>query len=134
MENSYAQALWKMVDGGPGRAGMTLSKAVHALRESLVSHGREALLPHIGRAFVRLAERESKKNDIVLTVAREKDERHAHKGAAEIVKHLGVEAKDLKTQVDDTIIGGWRLEGRGMLVDASYKNRLLELYNRVTSA
>jgi len=129
MENSYAQALWKMVDGG-----MTPSKAVHALRESLASHGREALLPHIGRAFVRLAERENKKSDIVLTVAREKDERHAHKGTEEIVKQLGAEAKDLKTQVDDTIIGGWRLEGRGMLVDASYKNRLLELYNRVTSA
>ncbi|MFA7309669.1 MAG: F0F1 ATP synthase subunit delta [Candidatus Paceibacterota bacterium] len=129
MEHTYAQALWNMVKGG-----MTPAKAVHALRESLVKHGRVALLPHIGRAFVRIAEREGNKNDVVLTVARESDERHAHKEIKAIVEMLGAETKDLKTQVDDTIIGGWRLEGRGMLVDASYKNQLLELYKRVTNA
>lgn len=128
MEIAYAQALWNMVVGG-----MTPSKAVHALRETLKVHGREALLPRIASAFARIAEREAKRSDVVLTVAREKDERHAHGDIKELLVQLGVEARDLKTQVDDTLIGGWRLEGRELLVDASYKNQLLELFNRATS-
>ncbi len=128
METAYAQALWKMVEGG-----MTPVKAVRALQETLKVHGREALLPRIGSAFARIAQREAKRNDIVLTVAREKDERHAHKEVKPLLAAMGIETKDLKTQVDDTLIGGWRLEGREQLVDASYKNQLLELFNRATA-
>ncbi len=127
MEHAYAQALWKMVEGG-----LTPSKAVHALRDVLKAHGREALLPRIGRAFARIAARESDRNDVVLTVAREKDERAAHKAVKELLSQLGVEPKALKTQVDDTLIGGWRLEGRDQMVDASYKNKLLTLFSRAT--
>ncbi len=136
METAYAQALWKTVEGG-----MTPAKAVSALQEALKVHGREALLPRIGSAFARIAERESKRNDIVLTVAREKD---LHRARLEAKKYLGsldsksaqggsASGRDLKTQVDDTLIGGWRLEGREQLVDASYKNQLLELFNRATA-
>lgn len=128
METAYAQALWKMVEGG-----MTPAKAVHALRDTLKVHGREALLPRIARAFMRIAEREANRTDVVLTVAREKDERKAHKDIKELLSQVGVGTQALKTQVDDTLIGGWRLEGRETLVDASYKNQLLELYNRVTA-
>lgn len=127
MELAYAQALWKMVEGG-----MTPAKAVRALQETLKIHGREALLPRIASAFARLAQREAKRSDVVLTVAREKDERRAHKEVKELLTRMGVESKDLKTQVDDSLIGGWRLEGKETLVDASFKNQLLELYNRVT--
>ncbi len=128
METAYAQALWKMVEGG-----MAPVKAVQALRETLKAHGREALLPRIGSAFARIAERESKRNDVILTVAREKDERHAHKEVKSLLSEMGIETKDLKTQVDDTLIGGWRLEGREVVVDASYKSQLLELFNRATA-
>ena len=128
METAYAHALWKMVDGG-----MTPAKAVRALQETLTAHGRESLLPRIASAFGRIAEREAKRTDVVLTVAREKDERRAHKEAKELLVSMGMEVKDLKTQVDDTLIGGWRLEGREQLVDASYQNQLLELFNRATA-
>lgn len=128
METAYAQALWKMVEGG-----MNPAKAVRALQETLKTHGREALLPRIASAFARIAERETKRSDVVLTVAREKDERRAHKEAKELLSHMGVEVKDLKTQIDDTLIGGWRLEGRETLTDVSYKKALLDLYTRVTS-
>jgi F0F1-type ATP synthase delta subunit len=122
--------------------GATPSKAVHALRELLASHGREALLPHIARAFARLAEQQSSRNDIVLTIAHEHDEKDAQKEAMKFVVEMDSKSarggsalgRDLKTQVDDSIIGGWRLEGRGVLVDASYKQQLLELFNRVTTA
>jgi F0F1-type ATP synthase delta subunit len=132
METAYAQALWKMVEGG-----MTPVKAVHALRDTLSAHGREALLPRIASAFGRIAERETKRTRVVLTVAREKDERHAHKEALAVLKKMGFKdlpaQAGLKTEVDDTIIGGWRLEGKEQLVDASYKSQLLELFNRATA-
>lgn len=118
-----------MVEGG-----MSPSKAVHALAESLKAHGRVALLPRIARAFERLAERDARKNDLVLTVAREKDLAHAKKEAVKMLSSLGIESSDLKTQVDDSIIGGWRLEGKEHLVDASYKKQLLEIFNSAVSA
>ncbi len=128
METAYAQALWTMVEGG-----MTPAKAVRALQETLKTHGREALLPRIASAFSRIAQRETKRSDVVLTLAREKDERRAHKEIKDMLTRMNVNSKDLKTQIDDTLIGGWRLEGKETLVDASYKNQLLELYNRVTA-
>lgn len=129
MENAYAQALWKMVQGG-----MTPQKAVAAIKETLAAHGRTALMPRVARAFARIAEREARKSTMVLTVARESDEKSSKKSAGEVLHQLGIESEGLKTQVDDTLIGGWRLEGRGLLVDQSYKERLLSMYTRVVGA
>jgi F0F1-type ATP synthase delta subunit len=127
MEQAYAQALMRAVENG-----MTPHAAVKAVKEMLERDGRTALLPRVARAFARLAERQSKKDDIVLTVAREKDERQAKSAAKEILAELNADMDGLKTQVDDSIIGGWRLEGRGMLVDNSYKSKLLDIYHMVT--
>jgi len=124
MERVYAQVLYKLVE-----SGMVSGKAVHALKEKLERDGRGALLPRVARAFARLAEREGSKSSVVITVARGKDERHAKAKAREVLDTLG--EADLKVQVDDSIIGGWRVEGRGMLVDNSYKAALLDTYNRI---
>lgn len=134
MEKVYAQALWEMVSGAPGVEGMDVKKAVHAMFARLEKDGRALLMPRVGRAFVRIAERESRKRDLVLTVAREADISAAKKEVNGYIESLGISSEDLKTQVDDTLIGGWRLEGNERLVDASYKSRLLDLYNRVTRA
>jgi len=127
MEKTYAQVLLSLVSNGS-----TPHAAVGAIKAKLQADGRSALLPRVARAFARLSEREAGRNTVVLTVAREKDERHAKSAAKEILAQLGADADGLKTQVDDSIIGGWRLEGRGMLVDNSYKSTLLNIYNQVT--
>ncbi len=124
MEQAYATALWKIVEGG-----VTPHKAVSMLRDALQVSGRIALMPRIARAFQRIAEREAKREDIVLTVAREDHEADAKRAAKEVLREMEIEA-DLKTQVDDTLIGGWRLEGRGILIDQSYKKQLLDIYQR----
>lgn len=129
MEQAYAQALWQMVEGGK-----TPHQAVSGLRDMLERQGRVALMPRIARAFERLAQREARKDDVVLTVAREKDLAHAKKEVKEVLSSLGIESSDLKTQVDDTLIGGWRLEGKEHLVDASYKQQLLNIFNSAISA
>ena len=127
MEKMYAQALWQLVSNG-----MDAKQAVHAIHARLEKEGRAILMPRVGRAFARIAERESRKTDFTLTVAREEDLAHAKKDMKALTGDLGIDVDSLKTQVDDTLIGGWRLEGNEKLVDASYKKQLLDLYNSVT--
>ncbi len=131
MEKMYAQALWQLVSNG-----MDAKDAVHAIHDRLTREGRAILMPRVAHAFARIAEREARKTDYTLSVAREEDLAHAKKETKEYISaltgDLAIELDTLKTQVDDTLIGGWRLEGNERLVDASYKRQLLDLYNSVT--
>lgn len=113
--------------------GMQPKKALHALVESLKVKGREALLPRIARAFERLAQREMHKNAVVMSVAKEKDVHAGKRDAKELLETIGAESKDVEVRIDEDLIGGWRLEGRGMLVDRSFKKALLQMYNRATA-
>ena len=124
METAYAQALWKMVAGGKDH-----KSAVHALKETLQKRGRLILFPRIAKAFARIAARESARGGLVLTVAHKKDEHHSLSAAR---KALGHDAGDIIVAVDDSLIGGWRLEGAGVLIDASHKKYLLNIYQAAT--
>jgi F0F1-type ATP synthase delta subunit len=123
MEGAYAQALYTAIANGTDT-----KKAVHALSEKLTREGRSALMHRIGKAFVRIAEREGSKKSTTLFVAREKDAHHALEAAA---KYARVEKHDV--HVDATLIGGWRLEAGDTLVDASYKKHLLDIFTNVTA-
>ena len=125
MEQAYAQALMSLIEGG-----MEPKAALHALRESLKTRGREALLPRIALAFERLAARQIQKDTVVISIAREKDAHAAKREAKEILDQIGSDGNNVEIRVDETLIGGWRLEGRGALVDASFKKSLLDMYNR----
>src|SRR3989338_11512522 len=107
METSYAQALWQMIE-----RGMAPTKAVKALHESLVVRGRQALMPRIARAFARIAARDNERNGVVLSVAHVNDEKKAKREAKEVLSEMNVAAGEVKVAVDDSLIGGWRLEGR----------------------
>lgn len=127
METTYAQALWQLI-----QKGTAPKKAVDQLYENLKTRGRSALMPRIARAFARIAERDMGKNGITLTVAREKDERSAKSAVKDVLADMNASTKDVSVKVDESLIGGWRLEGREMLVDASWKKSLLSIYNRAT--
>lgn len=127
MADSYARALWEMV-----ARGMPPKKAVRALYDSLALRSRTDLIPRIAKAFARLAARHRRKENVVLTVAREKDERKAIAAAKELLERIGAVRSDVEMRFDDALIGGWRLEGRECLVDASYKRYLLDMYSRAT--
>ena|SRR3989344_2211273 len=128
METAYAQALVKIT-----AKGMKPKEAVDALRQLLVRSGREALLPRIGRAYARIAQREQGRTGVVLTVARESDRHAAQKQVSAILSDMNVEMKDVVLRTDESLIGGWRLEGRERLVDASFKKYLLDMYNAATT-
>lgn len=119
METAYAQALYDAV-----MKGTDPKKAVSALRDRLVRESRLALMPRIARAFTRIAERDTSRSGARVYVAREHDAKAAFTAS-------GVNEADVI--VDETLIGGWRLETADTLVDASYKRHLLNLFNRVTA-
>ena len=123
---AYAQALWQIIS-----AGGKPKSAVASLCEVLAAHGRSALLPRIGRSFARIALQETQKNSVVLTVAHEKDVKSAQKEIAVLLEARKIEKEDVKTAVDSNLSGGWRLQGRGELVDASYKKHLISIYESV---
>lgn len=121
MEQTYAQALYEAI-----AKGIEPAKAIHALAARLKREGRSALIPRVARAFERVAQREGARSRTVLYVAREKDAAKAQQAAAEYAK---TQKHDVR--VDETLIGGWRLEHEDRLVDVSYKSYLLELFERV---
>ena len=116
MEHAYAQALWQTVEKGEDP-----KKAVASLLEVLKKHGRSELMPRIFGAFKRLSEQEANKKRNRVWIANEKD-------AAPAMKASGVNEADVC--VDETLIGGWRLEQQETLVDVSFKKMLLDMYNR----
>lgn len=128
MEQEYAMALWKVIEGGKEPKA-----AVTALREALERRGRTALLSRIGRAFGRFAAREHEKNILRISLSNIRDER-AHKEAVSALSKLDISGKDIEVRADDSLIGGWRFEGRGRLLDASFKKHLLSIYNRTTQS
>ncbi len=102
--------------------------------EALAARGRLGLLPKIARAFNLLATRAEARNTITMKVARHADGKRALKDAARFFKDAGVKPDDVKINVQEHLIGGWRLEGRETLYDNSYKKHLLSVYNRITNA
>jgi len=111
---------------------MKPKEAVHALQELLTKLGRQSLLPKIGRAFAKIADREESRTGVTLSIAREKDSRTAHKEVKELLSNMGAESENVTVRIDDSLIGGWRLEGGEVLVDSSFKKHLLSIYNLVT--
>ena len=118
MEKVYAQALWGLI-----QKGVAPKEAVTKVQAALSQTGRAALMPAVGRAFERLAQREAQKSRSVLVVARKSDEQTARKVTG---------AHDAELHVDESIIGGWQLFEKGQLKDESWKSALLSIYNRVT--
>jgi F0F1-type ATP synthase delta subunit len=127
MERAYAQALLQMI-----QSGKNPSESIAAMKQNLATRGRSALLPKIARAFARLIAREESRNTMTLTVARQKDAKSAIKEAQLVLAKDLLAQVDLRESVDEKLIGGWRIEGRGLLVDRSWKKSLLSMYNRAT--
>jgi F0F1-type ATP synthase delta subunit len=129
MENAYAQALWQIIKKGTPQAD-----AVRALHTYLLKSGRAALLPRIARSFERLAAGMHNRNAFTLTVADKTHEHSALKDISADLSMLNFDEKNVSIQIDPSLVGGWRMEGKELLIDASYKKHLLAMYTATTQA
>jgi ATP synthase F1 delta subunit len=101
--------------------------------ELLVEKHRMPVIFRIRRAFEELWKRENKRIDVTVTSAVELDPEVVEQVGAEIEKQTGRKV-DLKSTVDDSILGGIVLQVGNMVLDASIRNRLEKLRKSVAQA
>ena len=101
--------------------------------ELLVEKHRMPVIFRIRRAFEELWKRENKRIDVTVTSAVELDPDVVKQVGAEIEKQTGRKV-DLKSTVDDSILGGVVLQVGNMVLDASIRNRLEKLRKSVAQA
>ena len=83
--------------------------------------------------FEELWRKENKRLDVTVTSAIELDPAVIEKIGKEIEKQTG-QTVELKSRVDDDILGGLVLQVGNMVLDASIRNRLEKLRKNVASA
>lgn len=124
MEKKYAKAILELI-----ARGATPAQAVKAMHGVLEEKGREGLLRKIAYATALEGAKQARRNQAVLTVAKEDDVRDAKKEAAQYLEDV----EELTVETDAHLIGGWRLEKEGSVIDTSYKTALLDIYKRITT-
>ena len=125
--HEYAQALFEITL----QVDSTLcDEYVDSFLTLLKEKGHTALLPQIIKKFEYITETEGKKNIVTLTVARESDSNDSKKEA--IALHGNLENKaEIDIAVDERIIGGFVLKDSDLVIDASYKNMLINMYRKL---
>ncbi|MBI4068259.1 hypothetical protein HY413_02525 [Candidatus Kaiserbacteria bacterium] len=111
--------------------GTTAKEAVHTLMSYLEARGMKNALSTLPALLERKAMRERRRNEVVMDVVHHHNAPHAKKEAAQYLVPLGVDPHDVHIRENDDLIGGWRLTGKGVLVDNSFKKHLLSLYRRI---
>jgi F0F1-type ATP synthase delta subunit len=122
LEAGYAHALYELQKG----QGLSADAAVSKLMKVLKGKGHVKLLPRIVAEFEKILDMGRNEDTITMTCAKEQDFK---KYGEELKEHLGTTGSDFtKEVVDDTIIGGFILQKGEIIIDGSYKKKLLLLY------
>ena len=123
----YAQALYELIEANKENKEKTLDAFIAMLK----AHDAISLLPKILLALKKII-KISAGQEPTLTIA-------SADSKAAILSEIGYQLEQagadthIKTNIDETLIGGYRLEYAGNLIDASYKNQLLHLYREITT-
>jgi F0F1-type ATP synthase delta subunit len=118
--DTYSKAMFEL-----SKAGKSADGIVSGLVKTLKRRGALALLPKVLSSYKRLVERASTQG-AQLTVARSADIDGARRASAA--------SDDVRVMVDERIIGGYRYEEGGRLMDHSFKSALLQVYRNATKA
>lgn len=113
---NYAAALQESLKG---RSSVEQGKVLTKFLKYLKARRHEKLLPGI---LASLKRGTSKRGEETLIVGRRKDVVGARKAAKTKVG----------ATIDPNLIGGWQHLKDGVLVDASYKRSLVEIYRNIT--
>jgi F-type H+-transporting ATPase subunit delta len=101
--------------------------------ELLIEKHRMPLIFRVQRRFEELWKEERRKLDVTLTSAVQLDPQVVEKVGAEIEKQTG-RSVELRSSVDEDILGGLVLQVGNMVLDASVRNRLEALRKNIARA
>ena len=112
--------------------GVKTSEVLKNLKKVLERRGHEKLYLRVLKNLARNTER-GVGTETIVRVAKEA---HVKKFKNEIKNasaRLGVKESDTRTFVDESLIGGYTVETKDVLLDQSYKSALLNIYRKVIS-
>jgi F-type H+-transporting ATPase subunit delta len=93
----------------------------------IISKGREFFLPEIASSFIALYKQKNKINEVTLTTAHPLDDATRKEIELKIAAQFQGMTIDLKTNVDDQLIGGFVVETNNTLFDASILRDLKDI-------
>jgi len=128
LEEKYAEALSEMTKN---RSSDDVSLIFSNFISVLKKNGHYKILPKILKSLEKLRMKE-KENDIELVLAAADQEAKFRSKINEFQKYLEKDAK-VVTKVDGTIVGGFIIRSKSVMIDMSYKKALMNLYNKFVS-
>lgn len=132
--SSYAVALYRVIQDKKIKNEVDTEKVLARFFEVVSARGDEKLRSKILKKYVALVELADKNNEMVLVTPDSKSEsKWSH--AYDHFEKEGVipEGAIKKTKVDETIIGGFQIRSKKILIDGSYKKSLIELYHNTVN-
>jgi len=99
----------------------------------LKKRGVLGLLPKILTILEHAINRD-KSQKATLVLARDSDKDKILEAVGDDFGKISTLKEDLNIKIDESIIGGYRLETSGDLIDESYKSRLLSIYRAVKAS
>lgn len=127
----YAEALAEALSG---KSEKEAGAVVARFYEVIKAHGHTGLLPFIPAELGKIEAREKLHHEATLVTADIKSRtKWAH--AYDHYEKEGLLPRDSKRHdvVDETIIGGYQIRTKDLLIDSSYKKSLIELYSNITN-
>lgn len=126
LETAYATAVYELV-----QKGEKLPDVLSRLETLLKERGHTKLTNKIYRTLLQYAEQKEKETTPVVTVAKESDAQRLEKEITAALETVGATTSP-QLVVDETITGGFITYYAGVHIDASYKTKLLSLYQHIT--
>lgn len=127
MKKNYIKAVMTLLS-----TGKAVDVVLANLKEVLVRHGHVSIHADILKGLQVEMGRSTVESSAVLSIAKVGDAEQlagAIKSALVSMKESGAE---VRTIVDKTLIGGFKISHNGKTIDASYKTKLQELYRNIT--
>jgi F0F1-type ATP synthase delta subunit len=124
----YAKALHSVLQDK--NSDSDLDKVLSSFFEVVRIRGDEKLRVRILKTYLNLLEKEERDKKIFLVVSDTKDEKEVLQAYDDFVKEgiLPPTESSKEIKIDETIIGGFQIRNKKILIDGSYKKNLIELY------
>lgn len=121
----YARALHSVLQDNQSDLDKVLSNFFRVVK----LRGDEKLRTRILKTYLSLLEEEVDEKKVFLVVSNIKDEKEVLQAYDDYVKKGVIPEESIKEiKVDETIIGGFQIKNKKILIDGSYKKNLIELY------
>lgn len=125
MHIEYTKALLDLIhDGTP------VDEVLAGVQKVMAARGHDRLYGKVLRNALRVLSARNEYAGAFVSVARKSDIAAHEAAIKEALAHLGAEP-EYEVGVDEALIGGYVVQAKNTLIDASYKKALVKLYHNI---